>query len=174
MVSEQEAHDFLAIPAKELVRPMAWVSKQGNYSPALYEYTSAVRVSGEIPEGIIFRARFRDRKVIQQGVAAVELPAFFSAALQIGSARISAIDTNPGQLHTNSSKIGAGKPFYGQAIDADTHVHIWVGEYGYVEPIAPPLLDLQTLLAAFYQLANIVPPQNFVDPLSGQQGILDL
>lgn len=153
---------------------MAWVSKQGNYSPALYEYTSAVRVSGEIPEGIIFRARFRDRKTIQQGAASVVLSPSFSAALQIGNARIAAIDTNPGQLHTNSSRIGVGRPFYGQAIDADTHVHIWVGEYGYVEPVEPSLLDLQILLEAFYRLANIVPPRDFVDPLVGQQGTLDL
>lgn len=124
----------------------------------------------EILEAVSFRAGYRDEKVTLRGQSVFVEPPKFECALFLHNNRIAAFDTNPGQRHTN--KVGEGRPYFNQTIDAWTHEHIWTGEEGYVEPIEPPILDVITLLQLFAQRCNLDFQGPFAHPLAGAQGNL--
>lgn len=170
-MTEEEARLLLSIPDKIIIRRMQWVHEEGGHKPAWIVFESAIRIGKEQPEGLRFRARYRPPKTIYKGNARIELGENFNAALFTrGAHRIAALDTNPGQRHTN--RVGAGMPYFGQTIAADTHRHIWTGQYGYVEPIDPPIVDIVKLLEIFAEECNLTFTGPIVHPRSGEQGIL--
>lgn len=169
-MTEQEAKDFLQIEDKLVVRPFGWVIQAGGYTPQVRIFESALMINGEVKEEVLLRASYRGEKRIQKGQAEIVLPESFSCALFIGGLRIAALDTNPAQKHTN--KVGVGRPYYGQIITSATHRHLWVGEYGYVEPVDPALLDIVQLLQVFADECRLSFQGLLEHPLKGEQGEL--
>lgn len=134
-------------------------------------FESAIRVGDSVLEGLRFRARYRPPKIIAKGDAIVQIGESISVALFANAEdRIAAIDSAANLRHTN--KVGTGKPYYGQTITSDTHIHIWVGEYGYAEPIEPPVFDVQKLFEIFAIQCNLVYSGPIVHPRKGEQGML--
>lgn len=127
-------------------------------------------IENQAPEGLLVRASYRGQKTIRKGMAEMKQPEKFECALLLKNQRIAAIDTNPGQKHTN--RVGAGLAYYGQTLTSATHRHIWTGEYGYVEPVEPPLLDVVDLLKTFAFEYHLCFKGTFSHPLAGVQGDL--
>lgn len=169
-MTEAEA-EFLLGVRKEVVRPFAWTKEASGHTPTRYIFESSVRFDGHIPEGVVVRAHYRSAKEIKKGQAKVTLPESFDCALFSGNNRISAFDTNAAQRHVN--RVGAGRPYYALPVPPPTHEHIWVGEYGYAEPILP-LLDVIDLLNSFAARANFTFKGTILHPLRGQQWDLGL
>jgi len=169
-MTEQEVAAFLALPGKTLVRSMSWSMKDGNYTPPIWVFQSALQIGAASPEGVYVRAFYREAFVIEKGAAKIEAPDSMGVNLHIGNDLVFGVHTHVGQEHQNSPKIGAGRPYFGQLINAATHEHIWVGEYGYAEPLADLLL-LEQVFARFFTETNIV-GITYVDPMRGQQGRL--
>lgn len=137
------------------------------HTPKSYAFESSVQVGTTVLEGVTVRARYRGVKLIAKGMASITVPESFSCALFIGDERVVALDTNPGQAHTN--KVGDGLPHFGRTIRTDTHRHIWVGRYGYVEPVEPPLLDVVQLLETFATELDMTFQGTLQHPLKGVQ-----
>lgn len=172
-MTEKEVEDFLAIPNKSVLREISWDPKLGGHIPPFLEFASAISVNGVVLEGILFRASYRAPKIIIKGSAEVNTGESLSVALFANNhLRISAIDTNPSQRHINN--VGVGRPFHGHTIDARTHLHIWVGSYGYVEPIEPALLEMEKMFEYISKCCNLTFTGKFVDPRKGSQGALAL
>ncbi|PRH19120.1 hypothetical protein [Burkholderia multivorans] len=169
-MTEQEAIELLSIPAKVVIRRFEWLVEASGHIPRNHVFESGVQVGNEVLEGVVIRARYRDVKHVSKGAATFSIPENFSCALFAGHNRIAAFDTNPGQRHSNN--VGSGRPYYGQVISAATHRHIWVGDYGYAEPIEPPLLDVTHLIKAFAIECNLVFQGPIDHPLKGQTGTL--
>lgn len=152
---------------KEIIKEMEWVPKRTQSNPQWVEYVSACKISSEIREDVMFRAQYRQAKIIAIGEATIELPEQFNAAICVGPHRIFALDTED-TPHTN--KRGIGLPFHRKKLVCRTHLHIWTDEgYGYAEPIYPPLNSIESLLEAFFPRANLTFPGDFKHPLQGQQ-----
>lgn len=170
-MTEDDARQLLATPGKIIVRRMQWVHETGKHSPPWMLFESAIKIGDEMPEGLRFLARYRAPKTIVRGGAQVDIGENFNVAIfASNSLRIAAIDTNPGQRHTN--RVGEGMPYFGQTISTDTHRHIWTGQPGYVEPIEPAITDVVKLLEIFAKECNLTFTGPIVHPRSGEQGIL--
>lgn len=170
-LTEDDARRLLATPDKIVILPVQWVREAGGHLPAWMLFESAIRVGGELPEGLRFRARYRPPKIITKGDARIEIGENFNAAIFTNNdLRIAAIDTNPGQRHLN--KVGVGMPYFGQTVSTDTHRHVWTGQYGYVEPVEPPIYDVVKLLEFFAEECNLSLTGSIVHPRSGEQGKL--
>lgn len=170
-MTENEVLTLLAIPNKIVVRQCSWTVESGGHTPPWKVFESAIEVNGVIQEGLRFRARYRPPKTIQKGKAEVELKESLSVALfSKVTLRIAAIDTTQNQLHIN--RVGKGRRYYEQTINTDTHRHIWVGEYGYVEPITPPIYGIEELFNTFAKQCNLNYTGRIPDPRIGEQGTL--
>lgn len=169
-MTEQEAVELLSTPAKVVIRPFEWLVEAGGHIPRNHVFESGVQAGTEVLEGVVVRARYRDIKHVSRGSASFTIPESFSCALFAGHHRIAAFDTNPGQRHANN--IGEGRPYFGHVLTAASHRHIWVGGYGYAEPIEPPLLDVTDLIKAFGIECNLVFQGTIDHPLKGQTGTL--
>lgn len=169
-MTDQDVKDLIERPGKVVVLPFAWIVQEGGYVPRVHVFESGVQVGREVLERVTVRARYRGEKIIRRGDAEIIQPESFSCALFLGDARVAALDTNPGQLHTN--KVGHGLPHFGQTIDAFTHRHIWTGAYGYAEPVNPPVLDVVRLLEIFAQECRLDFCGQLMHPRKGEQGRL--
>lgn len=160
--------DKLILVLKQLLRSMDWVPRISKKKPTRWFFESACTFGSTDTDNVIFRAEYRPATSISKGLALMELPDLIYLGLFIGEHRVCAIDTNPGQSHTNL--IGKGRPYFGQTINAATHVHLWTEEgEGYVEPVEPPILEIERLCADFLQRVNLVLKGEFVHPLKGKQ-----
>lgn len=160
--------DKLILVLKQMLRSMDWTPRISKKKPTRWFFESACTLGSSETSNIIFRAEFRPATSIAKGLSIIEYPDLIYLGLFIGEHRVCAIDSNPDQIHTNS--IGKGLPFYGQTIDAPTHVHIWTAEgEGYVEPVVPPILEIQALFTEFLQRVSLVLKGEFVHPLKGEQ-----
>ena len=169
-MTEQEAGQLLALPDKRVIRRFAWTLEASGHLPKRSLFESGIQSGAEVLEGLTFRVHYRGPKQIVRGSASVEVPESFSCALFAGHDRIAAIDTNPGQVHPN--RVGVGRPYYRQTIVSTTHRHVWTGEYGYVEPIEPALLEISTLVRFFAKECNLTFEGFVEDPRKGEQGSL--
>lgn len=166
--------DARAIIAEQkiTVREMEWVPKKTASNPQWVEFVSACRVKSEIREDVMFRAQFRPARNIVMGDARIVLSEIFNAALCVGPHRILALDSED-TPHKN--KRGLGLPYYRQTLTGRTHLHLWTDEgYGYVEPIEPPILSVELLVADFLPRANLTLLGIFRHPLQGAQLGLDI
>ncbi|WP_250452470.1 hypothetical protein [Caballeronia sp. ATUFL_M2_KS44] len=169
-MTEEEVQKLLAMPGKVVVRPFIWSIEVNGHVPKTSMFESGVQAGSEVLEGVVVRARFRGPKLIEKGVASSPLPESFSCALFVENNRVAALDTNPHQAHPN--RVGVGRPFYGKTLLNPTHRHVWVGEYGYAEPVDPPLSDVVELLNTFAVECNLIFQGNIEHPLKGETGTL--
>ena len=169
-MTEEEVQSLLAMPGKLVVRPFIWSIEASGHMPKSSIFESGVQVGKEVLEGVVVRARFRGPKLIEKGVASFTLPESFGCALFVENDRVAALDTNPQQGHSN--RVGAGRPYYGKTLWNPTHRHVWVGEYGYAEPVEPPLMDVVGLLKAFAVECNLAFQGYIEHPLKGETGML--
>ncbi|MCP1404279.1 hypothetical protein [Achromobacter insolitus] len=169
-MTESEVVALLASPGKLVLRTFDWSKQEGARDTPWLIFDSSVQVGPDIPYALRFIAKYKASHEIMKGSARVMLPEKIDVGLICGKHRIAAYDTAPGQRHTND--VGVGRPFYGQTILATTHRHVWVGEYGYVEPVDPPMLDVVQLIQTFAEECNLVINGSVRHPLAGQQGSL--
>jgi hypothetical protein len=169
-VTEEEVQSLLARPGKLVVRPFIWSIEASGHVPKTSIFESGVQAGKEVLEGVVVRARFRGPKRIEKGLASFTIPESFACALFVENDRVAALDTNPQQSHPN--RVGAGRPFYGKTLLNPTHRHVWVGEYGYAEPVEPPLMDVVELLKTFAVECNLTFQGNIEHPLKGETGTL--
>ncbi|WP_175768481.1 hypothetical protein [Burkholderia cenocepacia] len=169
-MTEDEVKNLLAMPGKLVVRPFMWSIEASGHVPKTSIFESGVQADNEVLEGVVVRARFRGPKFIEKGFASFTIPESFSCALFVENDRVAALDTNPQQSHPN--RVGVGRPFYGETLTNPTHRHIWVGEYGYAEPVEPALMDVIELLKAFAVECNLVFQGTIEHPLKGETGRL--
>jgi hypothetical protein len=156
---------------KIAVKPIEWVEKVGKANPRWIEYVSACQIQSEIREDVMFRAQYRAEKFTQKGVALIQMPEMFNAAICVANFRIIAIDTTS-KHHRND--IGKGLPFHGKTIKSRTHIHIWTGKYGYAEPFEKELNDLELLIEEFTKIANLSLIGKFTHPMKGITGDLPI
>lgn len=168
-----EAKAFLAIPNKVVVRSVSWDTEQSGHLPYRRLFKSAVMANGKVLEGVRFEAIYRPPKTIVKGGAQIDVGASLTVQLFAkNSLRIAALDTKPNHRHHN--RVGMGQPHYGKIITTDTHLHVWVGEPGYVEPIEPAIFDMQKMFECFSKCCNLSFLGEFVEPRKGEQGVLPL
>lgn len=173
-MSEFSVQDALLIIAEQkiTVREMEWIPKKTVSNPQWNEFVSACRIQSEIREDVMFRAQFRPARVIVVGGADITLSEIFNCAICVGPHRILALDSED-TAHTN--KIGIGRSFYKKKLTGRTHLHLWTeGGYGYAEPIEPPLMSVESLIADFLPRANLTLLGSFRHPLKGTQLGLNL
>lgn len=163
-----EEVDKLILVLKQMLRSMEWTPKISRKKPTRWFFETACLLGSTETSNVIFRAEFRPATTLTRGQAVIELQDMIYVGLFIGEHRVCAMDTHPGQEHTNS--VGVGRPYYKKLIDAATHIHIWTDEgEGYVEPVEPPILDCETLFTEFLDRVNLLLKGEFVHPLKGEQ-----
>lgn len=166
----QQVQDLLALPNKQAIRSFAWTQQASGHTPAIHLFESAIQVGPQVLEGLRLRASYRGVKLIIKGQARISVPEKFECALLWHQHRIAALDTNPGQRHFN--KVGTGLPCFNQVLACATHRHVWTGQYGYAEPVEPPLLDVTALIHTFAQECRLRLTGAITHPLHGMQGEL--
>lgn len=169
-MTEEGVQKLLAMPGKLVVRPFIWAIEASGHVPKTSIFESGVQAGKEVLEGVVVRARFRGPKLIEKGHASFTIPESFTCALFVENDRVAALDMNPQQKHSN--RVGAGRAFYGKTLLTPTHRHIWVGEYGYAEPVEPPLTDVVELVKKFAVECNLTFQGNIEHPLKGETGTL--
>lgn len=167
LISDTEIRAILSHPQKLVTRQFNWMIEASGHTPKSYVFESSVKAGNTVLEGVTVRARYRGVKLITKGAASISVPESFSCALFVGDERVAALDTNPVQAHTN--KVGDGLPHFGRTIRTPTHRHIWVGCYGYVEPVEPPLLDVVQLIRIFANELDMTFQGTLQHPLKGVQ-----
>lgn len=162
-----EVEDLLVL-WKELLREVEWSPRISKRKPTRWLFESACSVGTTATENVLFRAEHRPASTITKGTAIIEVPDLTYVGLFIGEHRVCAMDSHRGQAHTNT--VGSGKPFYLQKVTATTHLHVWVDEGdGYVEPVEPPIEDVEALFTQFFKRANLILNGAFLHPLKNQQ-----
>ncbi|MGV7208708.1 hypothetical protein ACLB1G_12720 [Oxalobacteraceae bacterium A2-2] len=159
---------FLSLK-KSLVRRMEWTERPSNKIPRWQQFESICYLGSSLSEEVVFRAHYRPAGVRTRGNLSIPIPETFYVSIYIREPRVYAIDTQPGQRHTNV--IVPGRSYSGQTITATTHVHLWTdvgaGD-GYVEPVEPPLLELEELIENFCVRVNLQLNGNFSHPEFGK------
>jgi hypothetical protein len=107
IISAREAQAII-LETKVTVREMEWLPKRTASNPQWIEYFSACKILSEIREDVMFRAQYRPRRVIVDGLARIETSEQFNAAICVGPCRIVALDTED-TAHKN--KCGIGRPY---------------------------------------------------------------
>lgn len=166
--SEEDVALFLDLK-KSLVRVMEWTKRSSVKNPQWLQFESKCYLGTSLSDEVQFRAHYRPKANVVKGDAIIEFPETFYISISIREHRVFAIDTLPGQSHFN--KVGAGRPYYKQNVVSPTHVHIWTdkGGDGYVEPIEPPLLDLEDAIAEFCSRVNLWLNGEFAHPMHNKQ-----
>jgi len=163
----EEVLGFLAVN-KTLLRQMEWTPRLSRKHPQWWNFYSVCSIGNTETIDIMFRAQYKPGASIVKGSATIVTAEIIYVGLFIGEHRVSAMDTNVGQKHTN--KIGEGLPYFGKTVESSTHIHIWTEQGdGYVEPVEPPLFDIKELFLNFFDRVNLVLTGNFVHPLKGRQ-----
>lgn len=169
-MTETEVRELLARTDKTILRAFLWGTEEGRAKGERFSFESSVQVGEELPFSVRFIAKYRASKKITKGSAQVLLPEKFDAGILCSSHRVSALDTNPGTPHTND--VGLGLPYHKQTLWCNTHRHIWVGMYGYAEPVEPPIMDVVELIHRFLSDYNLKLHGEVRHPLLHQTGDL--
>jgi len=165
--SVDDVEAFLLL-LKELVREMEWTDRPSLKTPQWLQFESRLFLGPEISDEVKFIAHYRPFANVVKGSAVIEIPEALFVSLLWRDDRIIAIDTCPGQSHTNVK--GSGRPYHGQTISSTTHIHIWTEHgAGYVEPIEPPLMEPEEIIAEFCARVNLCLNGAFVHPMQGKQ-----
>lgn len=164
---------FIAL-RKSLVRIMEWTNRPSLKSPQWMQFESKCFIGSDISEDVDFRAHYRPSGTKSKGLATIDIPEAFYVSISICEHRVFAIDTLEGQKHTNV--MVPGRPFSGKKIDSTTHVHIWAnpGADKYVEPIFPPMQDLEQMITDFCFRVNLSLNGPFKHPLFNKNMDLSL
>lgn len=157
---------FLALK-KAIVRQMEWIDSPSKKAARWTKFESKCYLGSEISEEVDFRAQFRRRVIDRRGDADFEIPEAFFVSIWIRNHRVYGIDTKPGQTHTNA--VVPGRQFSGSTITSVTHEHIWtIAADDYVEPVEPPINNLEDAIAKFCVRVNLYLNGPFKHPLTGQ------
>lgn len=153
---------------KQLVRVMEWSNRPSVKVPQWLQFESQCYLGTEISDELKFAAHYRPATNLVKGLAVIAIPEAFYVSLLMREHRIIAIDTCPGQKHTN--KKGRGLPYSDQSINSTTHIHIWTerGE-GYAEPIDPAIVEVDKIIAEFCRRVNLWLNGEFAHPMQGKQ-----
>lgn len=164
--THEDVKVFMALK-KAIVRQMEWVDSPSKKATGWSKFESKCFVGFEISEEIDFRASYRRRAIDRRGGSEIEIPEAFYVSIWIRNHRIRGFDTNPDQKHTNA--VVAGRPYSGVTVTSHTHEHIWtVAADDYVEPVEPPILELEDAIAKFCDCVNLFLNGPFKHPLKGQ------
>jgi hypothetical protein len=170
--SESDVALFLALK-KSVVRRMEWTERPSNKVPRWRQFESICYLGSSLSEEVTFRAHYRPAGFRVKGTLSIPIPESFYVSISIREHRVYAIDTQPGQRHSNV--VVPGRLYSGQTVTATTHVHLWTdvgtGD-GYVEPIEPPLLEIEDLIANFCDRVNLELNGDFLHPEFGRTGRL--
>ena len=157
---------FMALK-KAIVRQMEWVDSPSKKASRWFKFESKCYLGTEVSEEVDFRAQYRRRVVDQRGDSYYEIPEAFYVSIWIRNHRVYGIDTNPDNDHTNA--IVPGYQYSGARISTHTHEHIWtIATDNYVEPIEPPITELEDVIAIFCERVNLYLNGPFKHPLKGQ------
>lgn len=168
--SVEDVAAFLMLK-KSLLRVMEWTNRPSLKTPQWKQFESKCYLGSTLSEEITFRAHYRPQGVQRRGAATIDIPEAFYISLAIREHRVVAIDTLPGQKHRN--RIVQGMPLSGETITATTHWHVWtIAGDGYVEPLEPPMVELEDAIAYFCERVNLSLPGQFRHPMYGQSGVL--
>ena len=168
--SSEDVAAFIAM-RKAIVREMEWVPSPSKKSAGWAKFESKCYLGSEISEEAEFRAQYRRRTIQRKGEAEIEIPEAFYVSIWLRNSRAYGIDTNPNQAHRNA--VVAGLPFSGLTITSHTHEHVWtMAGADYVEPIEPPILELQDAIAKLCERVNLYLNGPFLHPLKGQTDTL--
>jgi hypothetical protein len=163
----KEDVDTFILLKKLLVREMEWVSSPSKKASGWAKFQSFCYLGTTISDEVEFRAQYRARAIDRRGASTIEIPEAFYVSIWIRNHRVYAIDTKPGQAHTNA--VIPGLPYSGVTVSSVTHEHIWtVAADDYVEPIDPPLLELGTTIDKFCERVNLLLNGPFAHPLKGK------
>lgn len=164
--TQDDVKAFFALK-KLLVRQMEWTDSPSTKAPGWSKFESQCYLGSTISEEAAFRAQYRARSIRQRESASIEIPEAFYVSIWIRNHRVYGIDTNPGQAHTNATV--PGLPFSGHTIRTSTHEHIWtIAADDYVEPVEPPILELETAITNFCTRVNLLLNGRFIHPMKGQ------
>ena len=161
---------FIALK-KSLVRIMEWTNRPSSKSPQWMQFESKCYLGTTLSEEATFRAHYRPAGIKEKGAATIVIPEAFYVSIGLREHRVVAIDTLPGQTHTN--RIVPGMPFSGAKIDATTHWHVWtIAGDGYVEPVEPAIIELEEIIDYFCGRVNLLLNGKFYHPMFGKSGSL--
>jgi len=166
-MTEQEVAELLARSDKMVIREFRWIPEAGTKGGERFSFDSGVQVGTLFPYAVRFIAKYRAHRTITIGRSSVLKPAKFDAALLCTPHRVAALDTSD---TPHSNNVGVGRPFFGQRLTCATHRHIWVGSYGYAEPVEPPIMDVVDLVMTFAKECNVVLNGNVTHPLLNTTG----
>lgn len=153
---------------KQLLRTTEWIAKISKKKPTRWLFESACTIGTTDTSNVFFRAEFRPACSIHKGESIIEVPDLAYVGLFIGEHRVCAIDSHPGQSHSNS--VGIGRPHFRKTIHSPTHIHIWTDQgEGYVEPVDPPILEIEDLFTEFFRRVNLLLKGKFIHPLQNKQ-----
>lgn len=159
--------DAFFLLRKTLLREMEWVPSPSKKASGWAKFQSFVYLGTTLSDEVDFRAQYRARTVDRKGAATIEIPEAFYMSIWIRNNRVYGIDTKPKQAHTNA--VVEGMPFSGLIIRSLTHEHIWtIAADDYVEPIDPPILELEEAFEKFCTRVNLLLNGPFSHPLKGQ------
>ena len=168
--SAEDVKTFIALK-KAIVRQMEWVGSPSKKAAGWAKFESKCYLGSEISEEVDFRAQYRKRTIDRRGNSEIEIAEAFFVSIWIRNHRVYGIDTKPGQKHTNP--VVAGYKYSGETVTSCTHEHIWtILSDEYVEPIDPPITELEDAIAKFCERVNIYLNGPFKHPLKGQSGQL--
>jgi hypothetical protein len=164
--TKDDVATFLALK-KSLVREMEWIDSPSKKAPGWSKFESHCYLGTTVSEEVEFRAQYRPRGTQQRQFATIEIPEAFYVSVWIRNHRVYAIDTKPGQAHTNA--VIPGLPYSGAVVRSLTHAHIWtVAADDYVEPIEPPILELGLAIEIFCSRVSLMLNGPFVHPMKGK------
>ena len=156
-VSHHQVDEILKIN-KGLVKPIYWEEKNGNYTPQILTYYSAMDMDNQsILEGVLIRCKWMPSPI-------PDIKAKYDFAIFLGQHRVYALDFH--WLSGHKNKIGRGLPFYNENLRGP-HRHLWAeSSYGYAEPLEPPILELnmEDHWKLFCDEANIIRNNDFSSP----------
>lgn len=156
---------------KQLIRVMEWTDRSSVKNPQWKQFESKCYAGSSESDELIFRAHYRPAGNIVRQRAIIPIPEACHISLFIGEHRVYGIDSQLGQAHRN--KKGKGLKFHGKLITSHTHIHMWTNEgEGYVEPIEPPIVELEDVIAEFCKRAILYLNGAFLHPQQGKQLLL--
>lgn len=164
--TDDDVKTFIALK-KAIVRQMEWIDSPSKKASGWAKFESKCYLGTEISEEVDFRAQYRKRTLTQRGQADIEIPEAFFISIWIRNHRVYGIDTKPDQKHTNA--IVPGYQYSGAIITSTTHEHVWtIAADDYVEPVEPPIMELEDAIAKFCERVNLYLNGPFKHPLQGQ------
>jgi hypothetical protein len=164
--TNEDVAAFLVL-TKSLVREMEWIGSPSKKATGWAKFQSFCYLGTTLSDEVDFRAQYRARAIDRRGGSSIEIPEAFYMSIWIRNHRVYGIDTKPGQCHTNA--IVQGMPHSGAIIKSLTHEHVWtVAADDYVEPIEPPILELETAIEKFCDRVNLLLNGPFVHPMKGK------